>query len=93
MLRHGVGLGPGRPGHTTGTPGRFRPSDGETSGIPKITSSDLDVHGVVPRSDPTSFADASHEAEQNCLVARAVQGNVEIRVHPTLEERPTSSAA
>jgi lipoyl-dependent peroxiredoxin len=65
----------------------------ETSGIPKITSSDLDVHGVVPRSDPTSFADASHEAEQNCLIARAVQGNVEIRVHPTLEERPTSSAA
>jgi osmotically inducible protein OsmC len=65
----------------------------ETSGIPKITSSDLDVHGVVPRSDPTAFADASHEAEPNCLVSRALQGNVEIRVHPTLEERPTSSAA
>ena len=37
----------------------------ETSGIPKITSSDLDVHGVVLRSDPTAFAQASHEAEQN----------------------------
>lgn len=36
----------------------------ETSGIPKITSSDLDVRGVVPRSDPTAFAQASHEAEQ-----------------------------
>ena len=35
----------------------------EKSGIPKITSSDLDVHGVVPRSDPTAFAGASHEAE------------------------------
>lgn len=65
----------------------------ETSGIPKITSSDLDVHGVVPRSDPTAFAQASHEAEQNCLVSRALQGNVEIRVHPTLDERPISSAA
>jgi lipoyl-dependent peroxiredoxin len=65
----------------------------ETSGIPKITSSDLDVHGVVPRSDPTAFAEASHEAEQNCLVSRALRGNVEIRVHPTLDERPASSAA
>jgi lipoyl-dependent peroxiredoxin len=54
----------------------------ETSGIPKITSSDLDVHGVVPRSDPIAFAEASHEAEENCLVSRALQGNVEIRVHP-----------
>jgi osmotically inducible protein OsmC len=65
----------------------------ETSGIPRITSSDLDVHGVVPRSDPTAFAEASHEAEQNCLVSRALQGNVEIRVHPTLDERSSSSAA
>jgi osmotically inducible protein OsmC len=65
----------------------------ETSGIPKITSSDLDVHGVVPRSDPTAFAEASHEAEQNCPVSGALQGNVEIRVHPTLDERPSSSAA
>jgi lipoyl-dependent peroxiredoxin len=65
----------------------------ETSGIPKITSSDLDVHGVVPRSDPAAFAEASYEAEQNCLVSRALQGNVEIRVHPTLDERPSSSAA
>ena len=65
----------------------------ETSGIPKITSSDLDVHGVVPRSDPTAFAEASHEAERNCMVSRALQGNVEIRVHPTLDERPISSAA
>jgi osmotically inducible protein OsmC len=48
---------------------------------------------VVPRSDPTAFAQASHEAEQNCLVSRALQGNVEIRVHPTLDERPSSSAA
>jgi osmotically inducible protein OsmC len=37
----------------------------ETSGIPRITSSDLDVHGVVPRSDPTAFAEAFHEAEQS----------------------------
>jgi organic hydroperoxide reductase OsmC/OhrA len=65
----------------------------ETSGVPTITSSDLDVHGVVPRSDPTAFAEASHEAEQNCPVSGALQGNVEIRVHPTLDERPSASAA
>jgi lipoyl-dependent peroxiredoxin len=41
----------------------------ETSGIPKIRSSDLAVHGVVPRSDPTAFAEASHGADQNCLVS------------------------
>ena len=60
----------------------------ETSGIPKITSSDLDVHGVVPRSYPTAFAQASHEAEQNCLVSRALQGNVEIRGAPNTRRAP-----
>jgi len=51
------------------------------------------VHGVVPGSDQAAFDEAAHEAEQNCLVSRALKGNVEIRVHPTLDERPASSAA
>jgi lipoyl-dependent peroxiredoxin len=50
----------------------------ETSGTPRIMSSDLDVHGVVPGSDQAAFGEAAHEAERNCLVSRALRGNVEI---------------
>jgi lipoyl-dependent peroxiredoxin len=65
----------------------------ETSGMPRIKSSELDVHGVVPRTDQGAFHETAHEAERNCLVSQALQGNVEIQVHPTLDERPTSSVA
>jgi lipoyl-dependent peroxiredoxin len=65
----------------------------ETSGTPRIMSSDLDVHGVVPGSDQAAFGEAAHEAERNCLVSRALRGNVEIRVNTTLDERAASSAA
>lgn len=65
----------------------------ETSGTPKIKSSELDVHGVVPGSDQAAFAEAADEAERNCLVSQALQGNVEIRVHPTLDEGAVSSVA
>jgi osmotically inducible protein OsmC len=37
----------------------------ETSGTPKITSSELDIHGVVPGSDQAAFDEAAHEADQN----------------------------
>jgi osmotically inducible protein OsmC len=65
----------------------------ETSGMPKIKSSELDVHGVVPGTDQAAFDDAAHEAEHNCLVSQALHGNVEIRVHPTLDEGAASPAA
>jgi osmotically inducible protein OsmC len=65
----------------------------ETSGMPKIKSSELDVHGVVPGTDLAAFDEAAHEAERNCLVSQALQGNVEIRVHPTLDEGAASPAA
>jgi osmotically inducible protein OsmC len=65
----------------------------ETSGMPKIKSSELDVHGVVPGTDQAAFDEAAHEAEHNCLVSQALQGNVEIRVHPTLDEGAASPAA
>jgi osmotically inducible protein OsmC len=58
----------------------------ETSGTPAIAKSVLDVHGVVPRADAASFDRAAHEAERACPVSRALQGNVEIRVHATLDE-------
>jgi osmotically inducible protein OsmC len=62
----------------------------DTSGTPTIASSQLDVHGVVPRADAASFDQAAHEAERNCPVSRALQGNVEIRVHATLDQ-PSAS--
>jgi lipoyl-dependent peroxiredoxin len=62
----------------------------ETSGTPRIASSHLDVHGVVPRADAASFDQAAHEAERSCPVSRALQGNIEIRVHATLDE-PSAS--
>jgi lipoyl-dependent peroxiredoxin len=60
----------------------------ETSGIPTIVSSQLDVHGVVPGADAASFDQAAHEAERTCPVSRALHGNVEIRVRTTLDELP-----
>jgi osmotically inducible protein OsmC len=65
----------------------------ETSGTPTIVSSQLDVHGVVPGADAASFDRAAHEAERSCPVSRALQGNVEIRVHATLDEPSTSSVS
>jgi lipoyl-dependent peroxiredoxin len=58
----------------------------ETSGTPTIASSQLQVHGVVPGADAAAFDRAAHEAEQSCVVSRALQGNVEIRVQATLDE-------
>jgi len=51
------------------------------------------VHGLVPGAHLASFDEASREAERNCLVSRALQGNVEIRVHAMLDERLTFSVA
>ena len=64
----------------------------EVSGRPVIASSELDVHGVVPGIDAASFDRAAHEAEINCPVSRALQGNVQIRVRATLDEPSASSA-
>jgi osmotically inducible protein OsmC len=65
----------------------------ETSGTPTIASSQLDVRGVVPGVDPAAFDRAAHEAEQSCVVSRALQGNVEIGVHATLNEPSVPSAS
>jgi osmotically inducible protein OsmC len=64
----------------------------ETSGTPTISSSRLDVHGVVPGADTESFDRAAHDAEQACPVSRALQGNVEISVQATLVDAPVSRA-
>jgi lipoyl-dependent peroxiredoxin len=64
----------------------------ETSGTPTIASSRLEVHGVVPQADAASFDRAAQEAERNCPVSRALQGNLEMGVHATLDEPSTPSA-
>lgn len=64
-----------------------------TTGAPAIVSSELDVQGVVPGSDEAAFEAAAHEAEHNCVVSRALEGNVEIKAHATLEAPSISRAA
>jgi lipoyl-dependent peroxiredoxin len=65
----------------------------ETSGTPRIASSQLDAHGVVPQADAAAFDQAAREAEQSCPVSRALQGNVEIGVQATLDEPSAPSAS
>jgi lipoyl-dependent peroxiredoxin len=65
----------------------------ETSGEPTIVSSVLDVHAVAPRADAASLERAAHEAELSCPVSRALKGNVEIRVHATLDQPSAVSPA
>jgi lipoyl-dependent peroxiredoxin len=62
-----------------------------TSGTPTIAASQLEAHGVVPGADAAAFEQAAQEAERRCPVSRALQGNVAIGVHATLEEPPASS--
>jgi lipoyl-dependent peroxiredoxin len=63
----------------------------ETSGTPTIAASRLAAHGVVPGADAAAFEQAAQEAERRCPVSRALQGNVAIGVHATLEGPPASS--
>jgi lipoyl-dependent peroxiredoxin len=65
----------------------------ETSGTPTIASSQLDVHGVVPGADEAGFQEAAHQAEQACLVSRALKGNVEIGARARLDEQSESRAS
>jgi osmotically inducible protein OsmC len=52
-----------------------------------ITRMELDVKAVVPRLEPERFMELAHKAEQKCLVARALRGNVEVGL--TAELLPT----
>jgi osmotically inducible protein OsmC len=63
----------------------------EMSGTATIASSQLEVHGVVPGADAAAFDRAAHDAERNCPVSRALQGNVGIGVHATLDEQSAPS--
>ena len=49
-----------------------------------ITSSALEVSGVVPGITPEAFAEAAEDAKDNCPVSGALKGNVELIVDSLL---------
>ena len=51
-----------------------------------VTSSELDVVGVVPGLDEAGFDAAAQAAGEGCPISRALKGNVEISVHSTVED-------
>jgi lipoyl-dependent peroxiredoxin len=63
----------------------------DTAETPTISSSQLEVRGVVPGADAAALEQAAREAERRCPVSRALQGNVAIGVRATLEGPPASS--
>ena len=53
-----------------------------------ITTSVLDVRGVVPGMGEAAFHDAAADAKDNCPVSQALKGNVELSVNSHLEASP-----
>ena len=51
-----------------------------------VTASDLTVAGRVPGMDAGEFQRLADEGERSCPVSNALRGNIEIRVHATLED-------
>lgn len=51
-----------------------------------VTSSVLDVVGVVPGLDDAGFDAAAQTAKDGCPISRALAGNVELSVSATLEQ-------
>ena len=51
----------------------------------RITTMDLDVRGEVPDIGEEEFEDAAREADEICPVTNALRGNVEIRLHTSLD--------
>jgi lipoyl-dependent peroxiredoxin len=51
-----------------------------------VTTSELDVVGVVPGMDQAGFEAAANEAKDGCPISRALAGNVELSVSATLED-------
>ncbi len=51
-----------------------------------VTTSQLDVVGVVPNIDETAFDAAAQAAKDGCPISRALAGNVELSVQAALED-------
>jgi osmotically inducible protein OsmC len=57
----------------------------DTDDGPKITTSELTVHAVVPGIDEAEFQKAAEGAKEGCPVSGALKGNVEFVLNATLE--------
>jgi osmotically inducible protein OsmC len=55
-------------------------------GKPTITTMELDVRGRVPGLSQEDFEQVARAAGEGCPVSRALKGNVNIQVRPTLEQ-------
>ena len=51
-----------------------------------VTTSQLDVVGVVPNIDEAAFDAAAQAAKDGCPISRALAGNVELSVQAALED-------
>jgi osmotically inducible protein OsmC len=51
----------------------------------EVTSSALEVTGVVPGLDQDAFQRAAEQAEQACPISNTLRGNVDITVKATLK--------
>ncbi len=51
-----------------------------------VTASDLTVVGRVPGMDAREFERLAGDGERSCPVSNALRGNLEIRVHASLED-------
>ncbi|MGI8998611.1 MAG: OsmC family peroxiredoxin [Candidatus Limnocylindria bacterium] len=51
-----------------------------------VTTSQLDVIGVVPGLDDAGFEAAAQAAKDGCPISRALAGNVELSISATLED-------
>jgi len=51
-----------------------------------VTSSELDVVGVVPGIDEAAFDAAAQGAKDNCPISRALSGDVAVSVNAALED-------
>ena len=59
--------------------------DPKEGGGVQVTSSALEVRGVVPGLDQARFQAAAEEAEQGCPISNALRNNLRITVKATLE--------
>ena len=51
----------------------------------EVTTSALEVRGVVPGLDAAGFQERADAAEKGCPISNAIRGNVTITVEATLE--------
>jgi osmotically inducible protein OsmC len=59
--------------------------DPKAGGGFEVTSSALEVRGVVPGLDQAGFQAAAEQAEQGCPISNALRNNLRITVQATLE--------